>query len=128
MDYRLVIKENISYIECTPDGGTIISEADALDLVAVCGEHRCHRLLIHASNLTPDFYNLRTGLAGNVLLKFSNYRIQAAAVIPTEIAEVGRFGEFVLETNRGQQFRVFHDRESAEAWLGRSSPAALGQV
>ena len=119
MDYRYVTHGNTSYVECLPDGGTIASEADALDLVAACGEHLCPRLLLHASNLTPDFYNLRSGLAGAVLLKFSNYRIQAAAILTPELAEQGRFGEMVLESNRGQQFRVFYDRASAEEWLAR---------
>jgi hypothetical protein len=51
MNYRFVKKENTSYIECPLEGGMIESEADALDLVAACGEHQCHRLLLHASNL-----------------------------------------------------------------------------
>jgi hypothetical protein len=119
MNYRFVKKENTSYVECLPDGGTIASEADALDLVAACGEHQCHRLLMHASNLTPDFYDLHTGLAGAVLLKFSNYRIQAAVILTPELATQGRFGEMVLETNRGNQFRVFYDLPSAETWLAQ---------
>jgi PadR family transcriptional regulator, regulatory protein AphA len=119
MDYQFVTHGNTSYVECLPEGGKIASEADALDLVAACGEHLCHRLLLHASNLTPDFYNLRSGLAGEVLLKFSNYRIQAAAILKPELAEQGRFGEMVLESNRGNQFRVFYDRASAEDWLAQ---------
>jgi PadR family transcriptional regulator, regulatory protein AphA len=117
MEYEYIQNGQLSYVECQPESGVITSEADALELVSACGEYMCHRLLIHASNLSPDFYNLRTGLAGAVLLKFSNYHIQAAAVIPTETASQGRFGEFVLETNRGQQFRIFPNRQNAEAWL-----------
>jgi PadR family transcriptional regulator, regulatory protein AphA len=117
MEYQYIQNDHTSFVECLPEGGVITREADALELVGACGEYMCHRLLIHASNLSPDFYNLRTGLAGAVLLKFSNYHIQAAAVIPTEMVSQGRFGEFVLETNRGQQFRIFSDRLSAEVWL-----------
>jgi PadR family transcriptional regulator, regulatory protein AphA len=119
MDYRYVTHGNIRFVECLPEGGIIASEVDALDLVAACGEHLCPRLLLHASNLTPDFYNLRSGLAGAVLLKFTNYRIQAAAILTPELAEQGRFGEMVLESNRGNQFRVFYDRVSAEEWLAQ---------
>jgi PadR family transcriptional regulator, regulatory protein AphA len=120
MNYQLITTEHSSYVELLPDGGTITSETDALDLVSACGEHLNHCLLLHASNLTPDFYNLRSGLAGAVLLKFSNYAIRVAAVIPPELAEQGRFSEFVLETNRGQQFRVFSERSTAEAWLAQT--------
>lgn len=121
MNYRVVESGGTSLIECLPgdehDPSRIGSEADALDLVGICGEHQIHRLLLHAANLTDDFYNLRTGLAGTVLQKFVNYRIRAAAVLTPELATQGRFGEMVREANRGRQFRVFYDRAEAEAWL-----------
>jgi hypothetical protein len=106
-----------SYLECDPQGGLIASEGDALDLVAACGENGTHNLLIHAANLPEGFFDLRTGLAGAVLLKFSNYRIRAAAVIETAKSSQGRFGEFAYETNRGNAFRIYADQPSAEAWL-----------
>ena len=117
MDTRLINKDGQSYLECLADGGVLKSEADALDLVAACGENGVERLLLHAENLDDDFYNLKSGLAGAALLKFSNYFIKAAAVIPAEIANQGRFGEMVLETNRGSAFRVFQDEDKAVAWL-----------
>jgi PadR family transcriptional regulator AphA len=108
-----------TWVECLADGGVLTSEQDALDLVAACAEAGTRRLLIPAGCLNAAFFDLRTGLAGQVLLKFSNYRIHAAAVIAAEIAARGRFGEFVGETNRGSQFRVFPSREDARAWLLR---------
>lgn len=118
VDYRLVEHPQNNYVECLPGSGLVASENDALDLVAACGEHLTPRLLIHAENLPEEFYNLRTGLAGSVLLKFSTYRIKVAAVIPMEKANPGRFGEMVLEANRSNRlFHVFAEREKAEAWL-----------
>lgn len=105
------------YLECDPQSGLIQSEADALDLVAACGENETANLLIHAANLPEAFYDLRTGLAGAVLLKFTNYRIRAAAVLDLARSSQGRFGEFALETNRRNDFRIYPDRESAVAWL-----------
>src|SRR6187549_3674319 len=35
-------------------------------------------LLIDESQLGPDFFDLRTGLAGEVLQKFTNYRVRLA--------------------------------------------------
>jgi PadR family transcriptional regulator AphA len=117
MNTRLISKDGQSYLECLADGGIMTSEADALDLVAACGENGTDRLLLHASNLNEDFYNLKTGLAGAALLKFSNYYIKVAAVIPAEIANRGRFGEMVLETNHGNAFRVYQDEDKAVQWL-----------
>ena len=67
MSYRLNTLNDQAYLECLPNEMLIQSEQDALDLVAVCGENGTHRMMIHAENLTEDFYNLKTGLAGRVL-------------------------------------------------------------
>jgi len=115
--YTLNDTGSVPFVESIPGEGVITNENDALDLVAACGEVETDRLLLHGENLSPDFFQLRTGLAGAVLLKFSNYRIKAAAVVTPEQVGQGKFSEFVLETNRGREFGVFTTREQAERWL-----------
>jgi hypothetical protein len=114
---RSISKNNSLYIECLPDGLMFDSEDQALDLVAACIEGKTPNLLIHSSILPLEFYDLRTGLAGTVLQKFSNYHIRAAVLLSPEQSVQGRFQEMVLEANRGNQFRVFRSRELAENWL-----------
>lgn len=114
---RLIETNGIKYVE-GPHDGLLISDAnDAVGLVSYCGEHDTNRVLLYAANFHEDFFNLKTGLAGAVLQKFVNYGIKAAAVIPSELANEGRFGEMVLEANRGQHFRVFGEAAEAESWL-----------
>jgi hypothetical protein len=117
METRLISKDGQSYLACIPGEICLQSERDALDLTAACGENDTDRLMLHASNLSDDFFDLKTRLAGDILLKFTNYRIRVAAVIPKERIGTGHFAEFVWETNRGNQFRVFETRELAERWL-----------
>ena len=117
MYYNIVQKGGLNFVECLPGVQCLNSEQEALDLVATCGENETNRLLLHAENLSPDFFDLKSGLAGRILLKFSTYYLRVAAVLPTEVAMNGRFGEMVLETNRGNEFRVFQSREQAEDWL-----------
>jgi hypothetical protein len=117
MNYTILTTPNHTIVECLPGDGLLSSEQDALDLVAACGEAETDRLLLSESCLAPAFFDLRSGLAGVVLLKFSTYRIRAAAVVPAEVANAGRFGEMVYETNRGSQFRVYTNRVEALAWL-----------
>ena len=104
-------------IECFPDEGSINSEADALDLVAACGEYLTPFLLLHDGVLPEAFFHLSTGLAGSILLKFSNYRLKVAAVFSPENIRQGKFEEFVLETNRGKDFRTFPEAQAAKDWL-----------
>lgn len=117
MNTKVMSHNKRIYLECLPGESRIASEADVLDLVAACGEHDTYRLLLHGENFTEDFFQLRSGLAGAVLLKLGNYSIRTAAVIPNEQIGEGRFYEMVLELNRGNEFRVFSDRDAAVEWL-----------
>jgi PadR family transcriptional regulator, regulatory protein AphA len=117
MDTQLIQESGGSYIEMCLPGSMLTGEKDALDLVAACGEAGTQRLLLHADNLTPEFFQLRTGVAGAILLKFSNYRIKVALLLRPEQVGDGKFKDWVLETNRGREFRVFFERVTAEKWL-----------
>lgn len=114
--YRFIRGEPVGLVECLP-GMLITSEDDALELVAFCGECGTDRLLVNIDNLPPEFFDLRSGLAGSILLKLSNYRIILAAVIPPEKIGTGHFSEMVRETNRGRDFRVFNTRDDAIKWF-----------
>lgn len=116
MDYRRVEKNGQVYVELLP-GAKLASEQDAVDTVGLCGEEGTQLLLIHEMNLSEDFFDLKTGLAGAVLLKWSNYFVRAAAVISPERVGSGKFYEFAIETNRGRQFFIASEHQSAEDWL-----------
>jgi PadR family transcriptional regulator, regulatory protein AphA len=117
MTCTVINMNGTTILELASGGGLVQSERDALDLVSACGEHDCSKLLIDAACFSEDFFRLRTGLAGAVLQKFTNYRIQAAVVAPPGAASQGKFRDFMLETNRGNQFRIVEDREAALGWL-----------
>lgn len=114
--YHFIDSGSNGFVECLPDM-LMASEDDALELVAFCGESGTQQLLVHAKNLPAEFFDLHSRLAGNILLKLSNYRIILAAVIPPEKVGTGRFSEMVTETNRGREFRVFNTRDEAVKWL-----------
>lgn len=119
MDYRRVEKDGVVYVELLP-GAKLASERDAVETVGLCGQEETHLLMLHEGNLSDNFFDLKTGLAGELLLKWSTYFMRVAAVISPERIGRGRFYEFVIETNRGRQFFVANDRQSAEDWLLRA--------
>ncbi|TFE28639.1 DUF4180 domain-containing protein [Cohnella luojiensis] len=80
-------------------------------------EHHTSLLMLHADALSDDFRKLQTGLAGQVLQKFINYRIKTAIVIPLASTIKGKFKELMAESNKGNDFRVFDNRIDAENWL-----------
>jgi hypothetical protein len=97
--------------------GQLASEGDALDVVAGCGSVGTHLVLLRAGDLSPAFFDLKTGLAGAALLKFSNYSLKVTAAIPAGQIPEGHFAEFAGETRKNREFRIFYDEESAVAWL-----------
>lgn len=117
LDYKYMIKNGVGYIECCKAARVLESEQDALDLVGVCGENGTSLLMVHSEALSEDFFRLRTGIAGRMLQKFTNYSLKTAAVIPSELTSRGKFKDMMLEANRGKQFRIFDSRDEAEEWL-----------
>jgi PadR family transcriptional regulator, regulatory protein AphA len=119
MEYRIVETQGKRYIEGLPGTEKVAGEREALDVVGICGENEIYLLMLHAENLTEDFFNLRTRVAGDILLKFSNYHIICALILTPELVGQGRFAEMAGEANRwNREFRVFYTREKAEEWLG----------
>jgi hypothetical protein len=112
MNYKIIKKNNQKYLELIAATAPLRTEADALDIVALCGEADTNRLMLHSEALSADFFQLKTRAAGG----FVNYRLKAAAIVPADVLD-GRLREWAGESNRGGQFGLFTDRESAEAWL-----------
>lgn len=117
MNYQIREIENKKYIELISAAEPLGTENDALDLIALCWEHGINALMIHYTALSEDFFKLKTKSAGNIIQKFINYGIKAAAIIPRETIQKGRFKEMAMETNKGNHFRLYESKEEAEKWL-----------
>ena len=94
-----------------------IGPSDAMELVVACIEHDATRLLVESRYLPPEFFDLKTGFAGELLQKMQNYGIRLAGVFPSEEGHSDRFRELLREARRGSGFRAFAAREDAEVWL-----------
>jgi len=119
MTFKLQKTNNTTYLECDPTEVIIRNEQDVLDLVAVCGEHGSHKLMLYEANFSPDFFDLKTNLAGTLFQKFANYHLKGAGIISFDNIKSDRFKELIFEYNRGNLFRFFEDKEAAEKWLAR---------
>lgn len=119
MNGQIVVKERNQkkFVAC-PTGLLLVkTEQDILDLLAFCGENDTNLILFHADNFIAEFYDLKSGLAGTVLQKFSNYHIKSAIVVDFSKITSQRFRELILECNRGQQLRFFKNVSLAIEWL-----------
>jgi hypothetical protein len=76
-------------------------------------------LILDEQQLGPDFFDLRTGLAGEVLQKFTNYRVRLAIVIGDAAAYGSRFGELAYEHRTHNCVRFFGSVQLARQWLAQ---------
>ncbi|PTY35793.1 hypothetical protein BGP77_00220 [Saccharospirillum sp. MSK14-1] len=90
----------------------------ASDLIGRAMEHGY--LLLDETELPAEFFNLSTGLAGEVMQKFVNYQLPLAIVVRAPSDHGDRFAELVHEHQRHPMIRFFADAESANVWLDSS--------
>lgn len=114
---KIVSENGIDFAECSPVEKLITTEQDMVDLIGLCGYHQTNNLLIYAQNVDESFFDLRSKLAGAVLQKCMNYYMRVVMVLPSDIENNKRFSEMVLETNKGNHFRVFKNRDETVKWL-----------
>lgn len=90
---------------CSPDGRTISDAASASDVIGEALGERAEMVAIPAELLSDDFFELRSGLAGEITQKFVNYRMRLAIIgdISDRTAASDSLSSWVAESNRGTQ-------------------------
>ncbi|NLL39156.1 MAG: DUF4180 domain-containing protein [Clostridiales bacterium] len=100
MKYR-VLDDDKNIVQVDMDEKIADAQA-ALDLIAsVFYETNSNRLVLNKSCLTDDFFVLRTGLAGEVLQKFINYRVKVSFVGDYSDYTSKSLKDFIYESNNG---------------------------
>lgn len=86
----------------------------ALDLVMTAQyETGADRIVIDKHAITEDFFILSTGLAGEVLQKFINYRVKAAIWGDYSRYTSKPLKDFIYESNNGKDFFFTNTKEEA---------------
>lgn len=96
---------NIQVLVCSPDGKKLTSEQDILDLIGEAMYSGVEWILVPVERLEEDFFQLKTGIAGQIIQKFVMYRRRLVILgdISRYIAQSRTFRSFVYETNRGHE-------------------------
>ncbi len=110
---------NIIIAEITDSNFQIATTDDALDLFANLTEPSCSRIIIRESNLTGDFFDLKTKVAGEILQKFSNYKVKLAIIGDFSKYKSKSLQDFIRESNRGRTIFFADDFGSALSKLSK---------
>ena len=90
--------------------------SDALDLMASARYHgKSDHIIIPQENIDEEFFDLRTGFAGEVLQKFSTYRMRLAITGEFHHFTSKALRDFITECNRGNHGTVIWTEDHDEA-------------
>jgi Domain of unknown function (DUF4180) len=98
------------------DGPVIAVPQDAMDLIASTFG-RATTVALPAGRLDGRFFDLRTGLAGEVMQKFVNYRVRLVVVgdISARTGASEALRDLVRESNRGDHIWFVADLDELDA-------------
>ncbi|MFN8343696.1 MAG: DUF4180 domain-containing protein [Spirosomataceae bacterium] len=107
-----------SIAEVISESEVIATAEDGLNLLGNLYYQGFDRIMIHQKNITPAFFDLKTGIAGEILQKFSNYRVRLAIIGDFSHYPGQSMRDFIRESNRtGHIYFAASVAEAVEKWL-----------
>ncbi|SEN53214.1 DUF4180 domain-containing protein [Paenibacillus sp. OV219] len=115
MDITLNLSSSSKVAIIESEDVVIGSVQDALDLMATVSYNYdgCYKILIHKSAVAEPFFDLSTKLAGDILQKFTNYKVNLAIVGDFSEYSSKSLKDFIYESNQGKQFFFLLDEMAA---------------
>lgn len=92
--------ENTKIAELLSEEIIISNKEDGTDLLGDLYFQGFNRVFIHKSSIAEDFFDLKTGIAGEILQKFSTYRVRLAIIGDFKGYESKSLQDFIFESNK----------------------------
>ncbi|WP_330175021.1 DUF4180 domain-containing protein [Streptomyces sp. NBC_01498] len=117
----LVTYHGVPVLVLDADGPPIATVQDALDLLVSSSYAGADLVAVPAGRFDDSFYDLSSGLAGEILQKLANYRLRLAVVgdISHHLRASKALPDLVRESNRGRDVWFVPDLGELIARLGR---------
>ena len=93
------------------DANIIIKETD--DIFSLIFSNNCSTIILKKENIDESFYNLSTGIAGEILQKFSNYHKRMGIIGDFENIKSKSLKDFIYESNKTGQIIFVETLEEA---------------
>lgn len=119
MTVRIHNVEDTKIAEIISDGIIIGCTEDILDLIGTLYSEEADKVILHGENLSPGFFDLKTGIAGDILQKISTYRIRLAIVGDFSKYTGKSIRDFIFESNKGKHVNFVSTVDKAVEALSR---------
>ena len=94
--------DGLTFLEIRSEEQFINNVQDVLDLFGELYGQYYDGIILYERNIIPDFFDLQTKLAGEILQKFSNYRIRLVIVGDWSKYTSRSLEAFITESNKGK--------------------------
>lgn len=121
MDTEIISHQNdgLTFLEIRSEEQFINNVQDVLDLFGELYGQYYDGIILNERNITHDFFDLQTKLAGEILQKFSNYRIRLVIVGDWSKYTSRSLEAFICESNRGKTVNFSSSPTEAVKLLSR---------
>lgn len=100
--------QQTKFAELITDKILIENAESSTDLMGSMYYQGFEGMIVHEKNIHPDFFDLRNGMAGEILQKFSNYKMKLIILGDFTKIEAKSLRDFIFESNK-QGDIVFSD-------------------
>jgi hypothetical protein len=114
---------NLNYkkiAEVTSDETIINTTEDGLYLLGNLYYYGFDRIVTNEKNITAAFFDLKNGIAGEILQKFSNYRVRLAIVCEFSKYTSKSLSDSIYESNKSSQINFVTSTRDALKGLSAS--------
>jgi hypothetical protein len=108
-----IINDNQAIAELSDTSFVIRNAEDAIELINMPESKECNNFIIYEKNLARDFFNLGSGVAGDILQKFSNYRLRLAVIGDFSKYKSKNLNDFFRESNKTGNILFLNSIEEA---------------
>lgn len=110
---------NTRIAEVISEGVLIATAEDGVNLLGNLYYQDFDKIIIHQKNIALAFFDLKTCIAGEILQKFSNYRVRLAIVGDFSTYSSKSMQDFIRESNKTGHINFVASVEKALAVLAR---------
>jgi len=119
MQINILNIDGIEIAEVISEGILFNTPQDALNVLANCSYQGAQGIIIKEINLTPEFFDLKTRLAGEILQKFSTYNSRLAIVGDFSKYQSKSLRDFIYESNKMKRINFVGSVEEAKNILSK---------
>ncbi|MEP7322574.1 MAG: DUF4180 domain-containing protein [Saprospiraceae bacterium] len=117
MDIETHLIRTVKIAEIVSDELIIKSAEEGLELLGNLYFQGFDHIILYETQIASDFFDLKTGMAGEILQKFSNYRVRLVMIGDFSKYPGRSIHDFIYESNKGGMIHFADSLTSALKWF-----------